>query len=158
MICRVQEYTSQASDILASLRSTQLCIPLLADFLNNAKSQGLYNQQSIRDVLIDCNKQLEALEKEAKRIIPLPANTKPQHWSKAMISMRTGSRIHKGEQDIEKNQETLKLWILGPNTTTMGIAKVGMPKRDVFFTYEWIMQVDDFYTHCDTWLPTKEDW
>lgn len=40
----------------------------------------------------------------------------------------------------------------------MGLAKVGMPKRDVFFNYEWIMQVDDFYTYCDTWFSTKEDW
>lgn len=108
-ISRVQEYTSQASDIPASLRSTQLYLPLLADFLNNAKSQGLYKQQIVRDVLIECNKQLEALEKEAKRIIPLPADTERQRWSKAMISMRTESRIQRAEQDIEKYQETLTL-------------------------------------------------
>ena len=113
-ISRVQEYTSHASDIPASLRSTQLCLPLLADFLNNGKSQGLYNQQIGRDVLIECNKHLKALEKEA--IISLPAETKRQRCSKAMISMRTESRIQRAEQEIGEHHETLtlRIWVQIP--------------------------------------------
>lgn len=40
----------------------------------------------------------------------------------------------------------------------MALSKVDMPKRDVFLNYEWIMQVDYFYTYCDTRFSTKEDW
>lgn len=118
-ISRVQDYTSQASDIPPSLRSSQLCLPLLAHFLNNAKPQGLYNQEIVKDVITECNKQLKALEKEAKRIIPLPADTKRQRWSKAIISLQTELRIQQAEQDIEKNEKTLALWILASNTTNM---------------------------------------
>ena len=79
---------------------------LFADLLNNTRSQGLYNHQIVKDVLIDCNKQLDALKREAKLIVPLPAKTKLQRWSKAVMSMRTESTIQQAGQDIQNYQQT----------------------------------------------------
>ena len=70
-ISRVREYTDRATDIPESLRSTQLYLPLLADFLIRAREQDLYDQKVVRDVLVRFNDQLKVLEKECQRVIPL---------------------------------------------------------------------------------------
>lgn len=41
------------------------------------------------------------------------------------------------------------------NTTAVGLAKVDIPKRDVFFSYDWIRKVADFHTYCDTTILNK---
>lgn len=88
--------------------------------LNRAKEQGSYDQVVVRNVLVEFNKRLEFLEKESQRIIPLLTDTRRRRITKAVVSFRVEGRIQRAEEDINKYQQNLTLWIVGSGCTTGG--------------------------------------